>query len=80
MTLLLDRGADLNAMGPNESTALITAATTRNWKAALLLLQRGADWRRGRSVNGLPFKSMVDGYAGAESGDSAYVAVRRLLQ
>jgi len=80
LTLLLDRGADLNAMGPNESTALITAANTRNWKAALLLLQRGADWRRGRSVNGLPLKSMVDGYAGAESGDSAYMAVRRLLQ
>jgi ankyrin repeat protein len=80
LTLLLDRGADLNAVGPNESTALITAANTRNWNAALLLLERGADWRRGRSVNGLPFKSMVDGYAGAESGGSAYVAVRRLLQ
>ena len=33
LTLLLDRGADLNAMGPNESTALITAANTRNWKS-----------------------------------------------
>ena len=80
LTLLLDRGADLNAMGPNESTALITAANTRNWKAALLLLQRGADWRRGRSVNGLPFKNLIDSYVGAESGDSAYVAVRQLLQ
>src|SRR5688500_11645482 len=37
LTLLLDRGADLNAVGPNESTALITAANTRNWNAALLL-------------------------------------------
>ena len=67
-------------MGPNESTALITAANTRNWKAALVLLQRGADWRRGRSVNGLPLKSMVDNSTDVESGDSAYAAVRRLLQ
>ena len=80
LALLLDRGADMNTMRSNGSTALITAANTRNCKAALLLLQRGADWRRGRSVNGLPFKSMVDGYAGTEGGDSAYVAVRQLLQ
>jgi hypothetical protein len=80
LALLLDRGADVNAMGPNESTALFSAANTRNWKAALLLLERGADWRRGRSVNGVPFKNLIDGYAGAESGDPAYVAVRQRLQ
>ena len=80
LTLLLDRGADVNVMGPNESTALFAAANTRNWKAALLLLDRGADWRRGRSVNGLPFRNLIESYAGAESGDSAYVDVRRRLQ
>jgi hypothetical protein len=80
LALLLDRGADANAMGPNESTALFAAANTRNWKAALLLLERGADWRRGRSVNGLPFKNLIESYAGAESGDSAYADVRRRLQ
>jgi hypothetical protein len=80
LALLLDRGADVNAMKRNGPTALFEAANARNWKAALLLLQRGADWRLGRSVNGLPFKDLIDGYAGAESGDSAYVAVRRLLQ
>jgi hypothetical protein len=80
LALLLDRGADVNATTPNESTALFTAANVRNWKAALLLLQRGADWRRGRSVNGLPFKDLIDSYAGAESGDSAFVGVRRLVQ
>jgi hypothetical protein len=80
LTLLLDRGADVNAMGRNESTALFAAAAARNWKAALLLLQRGADWRRGRSVNGLPFRSLIGSYVGAESGDSAYVAVRHFLQ
>ena len=56
---LRHRGADMNAMRTNGSTALINAANTRNWKAALLLLQLGADWRRGRSLNGLPFNSMV---------------------
>jgi hypothetical protein len=80
LALLLDRGADVNAIAPNESTALFTAANVRNWKAALLLLQRGADWRRGRSVNGLPFRDLIDSYAGAESGDSAYMGVRRLVQ
>jgi len=80
LALLLDRGADLNAMTGKGTTALIDAANTRNWKAALLLLQRGADWRRGRSVNGLPFTSMLESAAGAEGGDSAYTAVRRLVQ
>jgi hypothetical protein len=67
-------------MTPNESTALFNAANVRNWKAALLLLQRGADWRPGRSVNGVSFKELIDSYAGAESGDSAYVDVRRAVQ
>lgn len=80
LALLLDRGADVNAMGPNESTVLFAAANVRNWNAVLLLLQRGADWRRGRSVNGLEFKGLIDGYAGMEAGDSAYAAVRRVLQ
>jgi len=80
LALLLDRGADVNALTPNESTALFTAANVRNWQAALLLLQRGADWRRGRSVNGVSFKELIDSYAGAESGDSAYVDVRRAVQ
>lgn len=80
LTLLLDRGADVNATGPKEATALFAAATTRNWKATHLLLQRGADWKRGRSVNGLPFESLIDSYAGAEGGDSTFAAVRRYLQ
>lgn len=80
LTLLLDRGADVNAMGPNESTALFSAANTRNWQAALLLLQRGADWRRGRSVNGVPFKTLIESYRGAEGDDSAYRDVRRFVQ
>lgn len=80
LALLLDRGADVNAVGANGSTALFAAANARHWEAALLLLQRGADWRRGQSVNGMPFKALVESYAGAEGGDSAYAAVRRALQ
>jgi uncharacterized protein len=80
LALLLDRGANVNAEAPNGMTALFAAANTRNWKAALLLLERGADWRRGRSVNGLPFKSVVESEGGSQGSDSAYVAVRRRLQ
>ena len=80
LTLLIDRGADVNAVAKNGSTALFEAANARNWKAALLLLQRGADWRHGRSVSGMPFKNWVDGSADLERGDSAYRAVRRFLQ
>ena len=80
LTLLLDRGADINGLGKGESTVLFDAATTRNWPAVLLLLQRGADWRRGKSVNGLPFRSVVEGEIGSQGTDSAYQAVRRLVQ
>jgi ankyrin repeat protein len=80
LTMLLDRGADVNAMGPKGETALFSAAATRNWKAALLLLERGADWKRGRSVNGLPFTSLIDGYVGSEGSDAAFADVRRYLR
>jgi len=80
LTLLLDRGADLNTMGKAESNALIDAANVRNWPAALLLLQRGADWRRGKSVNGMPFQYLVEGESGSQGSDSTYQAVRRFLQ
>jgi ankyrin repeat protein len=80
LALLLDRGANIDAMAKDESTALFSAARARNWKAALLLLQRGADWRRGKSVNGMPFANLVDGYVGTKSGDSAFQSVRRLVQ
>ena len=80
LALLLDRGADMNAIASNGSTALFSAANARNWKAALLLLRRGADWRRGTSVNGLSFKALVDDRVGSESGDSAFAEVRRALQ
>jgi uncharacterized protein len=78
--LLIDRGADVNAMGHDESTALFGAANARNWKAVLLLLQRGADWHRGKSLNGMPFKNLVEDEIGSQGSDSTYQAVRRAMQ
>ena len=80
MTLLIEHGADVNATGRNGATALLSAANTRNWKAALVLLQHGADWRLGTSVNGQSFKDLVESRADAERGDSTYQNVRRQLQ
>jgi len=80
LAMLLDRGADVNSVNRNGQTALFSAAATRNWKAALLLLQRGADWRRGRSANGMPFKELVESYVGDQFGDPDFAAVRTFLQ
>jgi len=80
LTMLLDRGADVNAMSPKGETVLFAAAMTRNWKAALLLLERGADPKQGKSVDGLPFRNLINGYAGSQGDDRDFVAVRRFLQ
>jgi hypothetical protein len=80
LALLLDRGADVHATGRNGSTALFSAANASNWKAVLVLLQHGADWRKGRSLSGQSFDQLVDSRAGTESGDPAYGDVRRALR
>jgi hypothetical protein len=63
LTLVLDHGADLKAVDPKGETALIYASTTPNWKAALVLLRRGADWKQGRSFGGLTFAEVAEKYA-----------------
>jgi hypothetical protein len=63
LSLVIDRGADVNAVARNGTTALFHASMTRNWRAALMLLERGADWTLGKSVNGLDFPSLVESYA-----------------
>jgi hypothetical protein len=60
--LLLDRGADLTVTGSKGETALLQAATAPDWHAALLLLERGADWRVGRSFNGKSFTEVVEAH------------------
>jgi hypothetical protein len=62
LRLLLDRGADLTLMGPKGETALLQAATAPDWRVALLLLERGADWRVGRSFNGKTFMEVVEAH------------------
>jgi hypothetical protein len=59
---LLDHGADLKAQAPQGRNVVIEAATSPNWKAVLLLMRRGADWKQVRDVNGLPFKEMVESH------------------
>jgi hypothetical protein len=62
LQLFLEHGADLKATGPNGETGLIYAASSSNWPAALALLERGADWKQGRSFNGSTFVELVDAH------------------
>lgn len=74
LTMLLDAGADLRYVGPNGQTALLHAATAPNWRAALLLLQRGADWRQGRTLSGATFSESVQAHVDrvrSQSGSQA---------
>jgi hypothetical protein len=75
MTMLLDHGADLNATGPKGERVLFYAADARNWKAVLLLLERGVDWRQGRSFSGKSFKSMLEANAAWASADPGFADV-----
>lgn len=72
LNLLLDHGASLNATGPKGETALIYAATTPNWPAALVLLERGADSKQGRSFKGFTFEQMVEEHLERQKARAAY--------
>jgi hypothetical protein len=72
LRILLDRGADLNVRDRDGRSVVWDAATTANWPAVLLLLQRGAG-AEGRSVNGETFVQMVESHARVY-GDTAGVA------
>jgi hypothetical protein len=71
--LLLDRGADLKAKDRSGLTALVHAANSPNWKAVMLLLQRGAEWKDVRNLMGLSFKDAVESHARLH-GDGGGVA------
>jgi hypothetical protein len=79
LALLIDRGADINAVTRAGTTALFSAAMTRNWPAALLLLRRGADWKVGKSANGLDFRTLVESQANLPD-ESGLAEVRDFLR
>lgn len=60
LPLLLDRGANLELKARDGATVLRRATDSRNWAAVLLLLQRGANWRETRMLNGMDFRSKVE--------------------
>lgn len=60
LPLLLDRGANLSAVAANGSPVLLDAVQSRNWKAVLLLLERGANWNAVRDLSGRDFRQMLE--------------------
>ena len=73
LAALLDNGADISVKDKNGLSIVFDAANTNNWKAVLLLLQRGTDYKTGRTVNGETFTQMVESHARVYS-DTAGVA------
>ncbi len=80
LTMLLDHGADLNVTGRKGERLLFYAADARNWNVVLMLLERGVDWRQGRSFNGKSFKSMLEANAGWAGGDPGFADVMQYLE
>ena len=60
LELLLARGADVKLLDTNGKSAVVLAATTRNWRVLALLMQRGAPWRDQHGPSGLPFRTYVE--------------------
>ncbi len=73
LTALLDHGADLKVRDREGRTIVFQAANSDNWRAALLLLERGTDYLQGRTINGETFAQMVESHARVY-GDTAGVA------
>ena len=73
LAALLDNGADIKVKDKNGLSIVFDAANTNNWKAVLLLLERGAEYKSGRTVNGETFTQMVESHARVY-GDTAGVA------
>ena len=70
---MLDNGADITSRNKDGLSVVFDAAQSNNWKAVLLLLQRGADYKTGRTVNGETFTQMVESHARVY-GDTAGVS------
>ena len=53
LPLLLEKGADLQALDSQRHNALFPAVNSQNWRAARLLIERGIDWKAYRDLRGL---------------------------
>jgi hypothetical protein len=75
LPLILNHGIDINTKSFRGETLLAHAAANNNWKAVLLLLERGADINQAQSPEGKPFREMVETSARifGERGDLAEV-------
>lgn len=73
LTALLDNGADITIRNRDGLTIVFDAALANNWKAVLLLLERGVDYKTGRTINGETFTDMVESHVRVY-GDTAGVA------
>jgi len=81
MTMLIEHGADLSAKG-NRGTGgvLFYAADARDWPLVMMLLQRGVDWREGRTLSGQTFREMLEANASWASADSGFAEVMALVK
>ena len=77
---LLDHGADIKAKDNQGMNAVHQAALSPNWKAVLLLLQRGADWKQIRTPDGLTFKDMLDAHNRVYGDEGGLAEVIEYLQ
>jgi Ankyrin repeats (3 copies) len=57
LKLLLDHGAKVGAVDAAGNNALYWATFSENWPAALMLLERGIDWRNVQTLEGYTFLS-----------------------
>lgn len=79
LELLLAHGADLQARDGRGGNAVVTAVLTRNWPAARLLVERGAEWRAMKMPNGRPLLEAVDADARLLGPASGAEDLRRWL-
>lgn len=57
---VLEHGADLKLPGNQGKNVVHYAALASNWKAVLVLLQRGADWKQVKTLDGRSFLDMLE--------------------
>jgi hypothetical protein len=80
LPLLLARGVNLNAVDMAGQGAMFWAAHHRNWAAAALLVEHGAEWRSVQLRDGRPFKAVVDAERRLQPGDPGLQKLERLLR